>query len=179
MAKLILVYGAIAGLVVIVISTLGYELGVATASLGYLVMLIAFSVIFVAVKQYRDEALGGIIRRRTAFCVGLGITVVASVVYVAVWEIYLALTDYAFIDDYIAMVLDGKRAAGASAAELAAAVAETDAMRKQYANAWFRLPITFIEIFPVGLLMSLIAAFVLKNHAVLAADQAACPRNLQ
>ncbi|ANO52036.1 DUF4199 domain-containing protein [Woeseia oceani] len=170
MIKLAGIYGIITGLVIIVISTLSYELGVASVWLGYLIMLIAFSVIFVAVKQHRDQALGGIIRRRTAFAVGLGITVVASVVYVAVWELYLAVTDYVFIDEYIASILADKRAAGASPAELAAAVAETDKMRAMYASPWQRLPITFIEIFPVGVLMSLIAAFALKDSAVLRAD---------
>ena len=169
MKKLILVYGAISGLVVIVINTFSYDLGISSTWLGFLVMFIAFSAIFFAVKQYRDESLGGVIRFGTGFLVGIGITLVASVVYVLVWEIYLAMTDYAFVDDYIRSVVEGQEAAGASPEEMAATIADMETMREQYANPIVRLPMTFVEIFPVGLLISLISAFVLKESKNLAA----------
>ena len=164
MKKLVLVYGVIAGFVIIVINTLSYELGIAHVWLGFLVMFIAFSSIFVAVKQYRDESQGGIIRFGTGFLVGLGITVVASVVYVLVWELYLVLTDYAFIDSYANSIVDSRLVAGASEAEMADTVAEMDTFRQKYTNPLFRLPMTFVEIFPVGLLISLISAAILRDN---------------
>ncbi len=170
MKKLVLVYGAISGLVIIVINTLSLELGIEQEWLGFLVMFIAFSSIFVAVKQYRDETLGGVIRFGTGFLVGLGITVVASLVYVLVWELYLALTDYAFIDAYIQSVLESRQTGGASQAELAATIAETETIRQQYTNPLFRLPMTFVEVFPVGVLISLVSAFILKESKTLAAE---------
>ena len=170
MKKLILIYGAITGLVIIVITSLSIELDIGHAWLGFLVMFIAFSSIFVAVKQYRDDTLGGVIRFGTAFLMGLGITVVASLVYVFVWELYLALTDYAFIDAYIASIIEGRQAAGASQAELAAVIADTDALRQQYSNPLLRLPMTFVEVFPVGVLISLISAVILRESQTLAAE---------
>lgn len=170
MKKLVLVYGVISGLVIIVINTLSFELGIGHVWLGFLVMFIAFSSIFVAVKQYRDETLGGVIRFSTGFFVGLGITVVASLVYVLVWELYLALTDYTFIDAYIASIIESRQTAGASQAELAATIAETETFRQQYSNPLFRLPMTFVEIFPVGVLISLISAFILRDSKTLAAE---------
>jgi len=170
MKKLILVYGAISGLVIIVINTLSIELGIAYVWLGFLVMFIAFSSIFVAVKQYRDDTLGGVIRFGTGFLVGLGITVIASLVYVLVWELYLAMTDYAFIDAYIASIIEGRHAAGVSEAELAATIADTETIRQQYSNPLFRLPMTFVEVFPVGVLISLISAFILRESKTLAAE---------
>lgn len=172
MHKRALVYGAIAGAVIIGINTASFELGVGHVWLGYLVMLIAFSVIFVALKQYRDEELGGVMPFRTGFLLGLGITLAASVVYVAVWELYLAATDYRFIDVYIESVLAEQRASGASAAELEATIAATETIREQYGNAMFRLPMTFIEIFPVGLIVSLIAALILRDRRTLPAGNA-------
>jgi hypothetical protein len=41
--------------------------------------------------------------------------------------------------------------------------------RQQYANPFFRLSITFIEIFPVGVLISLISAVLLRNPRFMAA----------
>lgn len=169
MKKPILIYGAIAGFVIITVNTVSFEMGIGAEWLGYLVMFIAFGVIFLAVKQYRDDLLGGVIRFKSAFLLGLGITLVASLVYVLVWEAYLALTGHAFIDTYIASLVENRRAAGATDAELAATVAEMEVMREQYANPLFRVPVTFMEIFPVGLLVSLVAAFILRNSKALAA----------
>jgi hypothetical protein len=42
--------------------------------------------------------------------------------------------------------------------------------RQQYANPLFRLPVTFIEIFPVGLVVSLISAALLRNSRFLPAQ---------
>ncbi len=44
-----------------------------------------------------------------------------------------------------------------------------ETFKAQYANPLFRLPMTFIEIFPVGVLVSLISAAILRNPRVLPA----------
>ncbi len=169
MNKLIIVYGLIAGLVVISINTISFELGYGYVWLGFLVMFIAFSTIFVAVKQYRDQTLGGVIRFGQALMLGLGVTLVASVVYVAVWELYQYLTGYGFIETYTASLIEEKQVAGVAGAELETFIAEMEAFKLQYENPLFRLPTTMLEIFPIGLLVSLVAAAVLKNSKTLPA----------
>lgn len=174
MKKYILTYGTIAGVVVICSMILGIVAGGtdgATASeiFGYLIMLVAFSMIFVAIKQYRDKELGGVMRFTQGLLLGLGISAVAGVAYVIVWEIYLSVSDYAFINEYAASVLDGVKAAGATDAEYAAKVEEMEAMKISYANPLTRLPMTFIEIFPVGVLVSLVSAGILRKSSVLPA----------
>ena len=163
MQKLILVYGVIAGLVIISSAILSLVVGIASTWLGFLVMFIAFSTIFLAVKTYRDDALGGVIRFGTGFGLGLGITIVASLIYVFVWELYLVATDYTFMDTYTASLLEKESAGGASQEQLAELASEMESMKEMYANPLIRLPMTFVEIFPVGLLISLIAAFVMKR----------------
>ncbi|MDH5500668.1 MAG: DUF4199 domain-containing protein, partial [Gammaproteobacteria bacterium] len=158
------------GLVIIVVNTLSFELGIGHVWLGFLVMFIAFSLIFVAIKQYRDEVLGGVIRFATGFRVGLSISLVAGVVYVLAWELYLVMTDYAFIDVYIDSLIESRKASGATPQEIANTIAETDTLRQQYANPFFRLPMTFVEIFPVGVLISGVAALVLRDSRALAAN---------
>jgi hypothetical protein len=173
MTRIIFTYGLISGLVIIGGIMLSLALnGDAPHSnqvIGYLVMLIALSSILVGVKQHRDQALGGVIRFRTALLMGIGIAAVASLAYVAVWEIYLAATDYAFMDDYIARLLEAQRAAGVSGPAYDKLVAEMETLRRQYANPAFRLPMTFVEIFPVGLLIALASAAVLRNPRFLPA----------
>ncbi|MFD0740232.1 DUF4199 domain-containing protein [Lysobacter koreensis] len=168
------VYGLLSGLVVIATMLIGIVLGgqqsiFSSKWFGYLVMLVALTFIFVGVKRYRDVDLGGVIRFRPAFAVGLGIASVAGLAYVAVWEIYLAMTDYAFMDQYIAGILRARQAEGMTAAALAAEATKLEAMRVQYGNPLFRIPITFLEIFPVGAIVALVSALLLRNAKLLPA----------
>lgn len=177
MKRIVLTYGLVSGAIVIASVILGIFLQDGSDSLasleylGYLVMLVALSVIFIGIKRYRDHELGGVITFGTAALVGLGISLVASVVYVVVWEIYLSQTDYAFIDDYIASSIAAQEAGGLTGVELEAFVAEMDDTRVQYAKTAFRLAITFMEIFPVGLLITLISAAFLRKSENLPATQ--------
>ena len=174
MSGIILIFGAAAGLIVAVPMCLlvaNAEPGSAATShfTGYLIMLLALSLIFFGVKRLRDRELGGVIRFVPALLAGLGISAVASVIYVIGWEITLAITDFAFIDSYSNAAVEAARARGASAADVAAVIAKMDEFRRQYANPFFRLPVTFIEIFPVGFLISLISAALLRNSRFLPA----------
>ncbi len=173
MKKIILVYGLLSGIVIIGSIIIGLVLTTREGApafsqvLGYLIMIVALSFIFVGVKRYRDQELGGVIRFGTALLLGLGISVVASVIYVAVWEFYLSLTDHAFIEQYTQSIIAEKKAAGVTGLELEQAMSEMEELQVQYANPLFRLPMTFLEIFPVGLLISLISAAILRNRKIL------------
>ena len=171
--RIVLVHGLISGAIVIGTMLIGFALAdgragqVATSqAFGYLIMLVALSIIFFGVKRYRDDELGGVIRFWPALGVGAAISAVAGLVYVAGWEAHLAATDYAFIEEDTASVIEASRQEGATAEELAAVEAEMQVMRERYALPLFRVPITFLEIFPVGLLISLISAAVLRNPRV-------------
>ena len=158
----ILKYGLPIGLVVIGITIVSIHFGFSAQWLGYLVMLLSFSLIYLALHQLR-EASGGVLPFRTALTAGLGIALMASIVYVVVWEIYLLTTEQDFMADYAQSVIDAKIAAGAHESEIAETRVEMQAMQDQYAQLTFRLPITFLEIFPVGALVSLICALVLRT----------------
>jgi hypothetical protein len=173
MLRLILTFGLAAGLIVAVpmFAAVLFVPGGDSMLVGYLIMILAFSLIFVGVKRHRDRDLGGVIRFLPALLVGLGVSVVASLVYVIGWEITLALTHFAFMDSYAAAMVEGVRAKGGSAADIARAAAQAQAFKLQYANPLFRLPMTFVEIFPVGLLISLISAGLLRNSRFLPAGR--------
>ena len=178
MKKTIVVYGLIAGAIIAASAVISLALSSGSSEhlaqlewLGYAVMIIAFSVIFVAIKGYRDQQLGGVITFGTAFSVGIGVSLIASVIYVVVWEVNLSLTDYVFIEEYTQSYIEAEVAAGASEADLAALRSEMDVMKERYGNPLFRLPITFLEIFPVGLLITLVSAAVLRNSQVLPATR--------
>jgi hypothetical protein len=142
---------------------------VATLTFGYSVMLVAMSFIFVGVKRYRDVEGGGVIKFGRALGLGLLIALIACVAYTLIWELYLAATHYRFMDDYIATTLAKARASGKSAADIVRMTAEFDAMRTMYANPLIRLPMTAMEVAPVGLAVSLFSAALLRNPRLLPA----------
>jgi hypothetical protein len=174
MSRIILIFGIAAGLIVAVpmdlmLANAKHDSAATSMFTGYLMMVLALSLVFFGVKRLRDRELGGAIRFVPALLAGLGISAVASMIYVIGWEITLAVTDYAFVDSYSNAAIEAVRAKGASTADVAAVVAQMDEFRRQYANPLIRLSYTFIEIFPVGVLISLISAALLRNSRFLPA----------
>jgi small-conductance mechanosensitive channel len=172
--KYALTYGTLAGLVIISVMLTGLvvaDRGSFFASMwfGFLVMLVAMSFMFVGVKRYRDVEHGGVIRFMPAFLMGLAIAAVAALAYVLIWEIYLAATGYRFMDEYLAGIAEDLRAAGKSQAEVAREMAKHEWVRANYPNPLIRIPLTFTEIFPIGLLVALVSAALLRNPKVLPA----------
>lgn len=175
MLRKIMIYGAVAGLIaaipscVMTVASIGHLPTSYSMVIGYLTMLIALSAVFVAVKRHRDRDLGGVIRFWPALGLGLGISAVAGVFYVLAWEASQAFTHADFASDYARMMIEQQQAKGASAEELAKLTAEMEIFKANYANPLFRLPMTFVEIFPVGVLVSLVSAGLLRNSRFLPA----------
>jgi hypothetical protein len=173
MGRIAFVYGAIAGAIAVGAIVAGFffgsDHGGQSLWFGYLIMIVALTMIFLGVKRYRDRTLGGVIKFGPAFLLGLAIAAIAGVFYAIGWEGYLAATGHKFIEDYAAGVLEAKKAAGVTGEALQAEIAKLDLMKTNYANPLFRLPMTFIEIFPVGVVIALISAALLRNPKVLPA----------
>jgi len=169
MTPVILRYGIIAGLIVS-LPWLVYMLTLPADGhmnhsmlLGYTLMILAFSMVFVGIRQYRDRALVGVIKFGKALLLGLGISAVASLIYVIGWEICMAFSKYNFIEAYSKFILDDARAHGAGAAEMEQAAKQAADFASMYRNPLYRMSFTFIEIFPVGILVSLISAGLLRK----------------
>jgi hypothetical protein len=169
MLRYILIYGVIAGALV------GAPLSVMTLSMsgqammhygmlvGYLTMLIALSAIFLAIKRHRDVDLGGVIRFWPALALGLGVSVVAGVIYVIAWEVSCAIVHADFAGAYAKAMIAEQQAKGVSGVALARFRGEMEQFKAQYANPLYRWPMTFAEIFPVGVIVSLVSAGLLRS----------------
>jgi len=169
-----LVYGGIAGAIAVSLISAMIGMGLTghdeTAMLvSYLIMLIALSLIFVGVKRYRDVECGGVIRFGRAFLLGLGMAAAAGLIYAIGWEIFVAVSGYDFMADYSASLIEDMRSQSAAAAAIDAKTAELRAFAETYRNPLFRMPMIFIEIFPVGFLVALVSAGLLRNPKVLPA----------
>ncbi|HET9032855.1 MAG TPA: DUF4199 domain-containing protein [Dokdonella sp.] len=175
MFRTILKYGVIAGLIVG-----AFQIGIFTAFdgmppltfgmlIGYTTMLIAMSAVFVGIKQHRDVDRGGVIGFLPAFAVGLGVSFIAGVFYVIAWEVVQATTQMDFAAAYAQAIIASAKADGASAEALATLTADMETFKVQYADPLIRLPMTFVEIFPVGVLVSMVSAGLLRNSRFLPA----------
>lgn len=131
--------------------------------MGFTLMILAFSFIFVGIKNYRDKFNNGVISFGKAFKIGISIALIASTVYVVTWLIayYGFIPD--FMDKYAAHVIDQARAAGKSTVEINKAIAEMADYKEMYKTPIGVILLTYMEILPVGLVITLISALILKR----------------
>ena len=152
-----LVYGLISGTIIILTMIAGFELTAPdsfthTIWYGYLLMFVVLTFIFVGVKRYRDVEGGGVVRFWRAFGLGIGMSVVAGIAYVLIFEVYLAASGYRYLHEAVAK-------------------APTPADRAQIESLLFNPPLrmifVFLEVFPPGFVVALFSAALLRNPRVL------------
>jgi hypothetical protein len=171
MRKIILVCGLIAGLISSAwclysqnYMDVSVSLNTRTV-LGYAAMVLAFSVIFVGVKNYRDKHNNGVISFGTAFKIAMLITLVASTIYMLAWMIdyYFVMKDFG--GKYMALMRSQMLADGKSATEIQKEMTNMNKYIGWYKSPLFNVIISYTAILPPGILISLIASFILKNNS--------------
>jgi hypothetical protein len=170
MKKAVLTFGLISGLFVSVL--MGGSLLFAdrigsghSLVLGYAIMVVSFLFIYFGIRSYRDNTLLGQISFGRAFACGTLITVVATVCYVVMWEILYFNFMPHFMDSYFAAQIQGVQSAGLDSAATAAQVAALQHSQQLYQNPLINMAYTFMEPLPVGLLITLISAALLRRNA--------------
>jgi hypothetical protein len=132
--------------------------------LGFSTMILAFVFVFIAIVQYRNNVNGGVITFSKAFQIGFLVTLMASTCYVVVWLINFQYFSPDFMFKYTEATLNKMRLNGASAAELAKTAKQMAEDAYVYNNSiWVRIGYTYLEILPLGTVITLIAALVLKR----------------
>jgi len=170
MKKTILTFGLISGgissLMMLVTAWFGDRIGFDKgAVIGYTTIVLSFLLVFFGIRSYRDNIGNGQITFLKAFAVGISITLVSCIFYVVTWEVvyYSFLPD--FWDKYGAHLVEKLKASGASAPAVQAQLQEVTKYKELYKNPLFNAALTFIEPFPIGLLITLISAAVLRKKA--------------
>jgi hypothetical protein len=141
---------------------IGFDMG---AVVGYTTMVIAGLMIYFGIRSYRDGIGGGAVTFGRAFRIGTTIVAISSTCYVATWQViyYKFMPDFG--EKYAAHVLEKAKADGKSEAELEKQRAELEQFKEMYKNPLVNIGFTFLEPLPVGLLMTLIAAGLLRREA--------------
>jgi len=168
MKKIVLVFGVLSGLTsaALMFATMpfleqiGFDKGLIV---GYTGIVLSLLFVYFGVRSYRDNQQGGKITFGRGFGVGILITLISCIFYVAAWEVVSKNFMPDFANQYTAQVMAEARKAGASEAELAQKAVEMEDMKKMMEHPIIGKAMVFIEPFPVGLLVTLISAGVLRK----------------
>jgi len=178
MKKIVLIFGLISGalMAAFMFATLPFLERIGTDKgfvVGYTSMVLAFLLVFFGIRSYRENVGGGAITFGRAFAVGILIAVISSLCYVIAWEIIYFKFMPDFMDKYAAQVIAQARAAGATAQEIQAKQQEMQQFKQMYDhNPLINFALTFIEPFPVGLIITLISAAVLRKKKKVLSSEA-------
>jgi uncharacterized protein DUF4199 len=172
MKKTVLTFGLISGLIISVLMDSSLLLSSKIGSghsmvLGYTIMVASFLLVYFGIRSYRDNVLAGRISFGRAFACGILITLITCVCYMATWEILYFNFMPHFMDGYWAAQIHKVQSAGLDPATTAAKVAAIQQSQQSYQNPIINMAYTFMEPLPVGLLITLISAAVLRRKAPL------------
>jgi hypothetical protein len=131
---------------------------------GYTTMVLSFLIVFVGVKHYRDTECGGSITFGRAFAAGALMMLISCVCYVAMWEALSATVERNFAHDYAAGMVKRAQDSGLQGAALEQKIAEAHRFEAMYANPLYRMSMTLLEPLPVGLVMALVTAGILRRR---------------
>ena len=138
--------------------------------IGYTTMILAFLLVFFGIRSYRENVGGGHITFGRAFGVGILITMVACACYVVAWEIIYFKFMPDFVDKYAGYAVEKVRASGASQQVIDAKLEQMKSFKAMYDNPFINAAITFVEPFPIGLIVTLISAGVLRKKKIAEID---------
>ena len=169
MRKVVLTFGLLAGAVLSVMmlitvpfhDQIGFDKGLI---IGYTTMVLAFLMVFFGVKSYRDNVAGGSVTFGRALKVGLLITAIACVCYVATWQVISRTFAKDYLEKYSAYALEKEKRAGATEAQLAERQKEMAEFAEMYKNPLVNIAFTLLEPLPVGLLFTLVTAVVVSRR---------------
>jgi hypothetical protein len=159
-----LISGAVSSLMMAITMPFAHRIGFDKALvLGYTTIVLSFLLVYFGIRSYRDNAGNGQITFGKAFAVGICITLISCVFYVVTWEIIYYNFMPHFLDNYSAHMMEKIKASGASAAAIQAQVEQIRKTNELYANPFFMAAMTFIEPFPIGLVITLVSSAVLRR----------------
>ena len=184
MKKTVLTFGLIGGAIMaaMMFATLPFvdKIGFDRLEIvGYTTMILAFLLVFFGIRSYRENVGGGQITFGRSFAVGILITLVVCVCYVVAWEIIYFNFMPDFVDKYAGYVVEKVRASGASQQVIDAKLEQMKSFKAMYDNPFINAAITFVEPFPIGLIVTLISAAILRKKTIAATRDEGRPTHLQ
>ena len=170
MRKIIFTYGLISG--AIVATMVFFSMWLYNAAIldfnngeiyGYTTMVVSLSLVFFGIRSVRDNNYDGHITFSQAVKTGLLITLIATTMYAVAWEICFNTVATDFVDKMIAHYREELVAGGATQPEVDEAMTNMESLKVWYDNPLIRFFITMMEMFWVGVLMTIVSAALLRT----------------
>jgi len=168
MKKTVLTFGLISGVITSAmmlatlpfVDTIGFDKG---EIVGYTAIVLSFLLVFFGIRSYRQEAGDGRITFGRGFTVGILITLITCAFYVMTWEVIYFKLMPGFGEKYAGYMVAQAKAAGGSQDAIDARVRDAQTFKEMYDKPLMNAAITFTEPFPIGLVMTVISAAVLRR----------------
>jgi len=139
---------------------------------GYASMLIALTMVFFGIKSYRDNYGNGKITFWKGMQIGLLISLIAGVLYYAGAVSYnLANPNFQirFMEKYTEHTVGKLKEQNAPQEKIDAAIAEVELFKRLFQNPVLFFLVCMVEILPVGIIVSLKSAGLLRKRELLPA----------
>ncbi len=169
MKKTIINYGLLSGVFVATMMGVSaylfnkYPTSSISEVVGFTAMFLAFSLLFPATKSFRDKHNDGVMTFGQGFLLGLGISFIASTIYVITWSVEFHFFFPDFMDKYSARMVEQVKVSGLSPEKISAKLKDLAEQQENYKKPWYFIMATYAEIFPIGIIFSLISSLVFRR----------------
>lgn len=168
MKKTVLIFGFISGVISAAMmliamrftDQIGWDKG---EIIGYTTIVLSALLIFFGVRSYRENVAGGRLTFGRGFAVGILISLISCACYVGTWELiyYKWMPDFA--DKYAAHMVERAKASGATQQKVDEITRQASQFKQAYNNPLYNVAMTFMEVFPIGLLVTVVSAALLRR----------------
>ena len=170
MKKTVLTFGVISGLIsaVTMLATIPFMHKISEDKgliIGYTTMVLAGLLVFFGIRSYRDSVSGGKLTFGRAFAVGILISLLSNCFYVATWEVAYFKFMPDFAEKYAAQMVEHAKASGASEEKIEKTKREAENFARNYHKPLYNISMTFLEPFPVFLVITLLSAAILRKKS--------------
>ena len=168
MKKTVLTFGVISGLIsaVTMLATVPFMHKISSDKgliIGYTTIVLAGLLVFFGIRSYRDNASGGKLTFARGLAVGILISLLSNCFYVATWEVvsYKFMPDFA--EKYASQMVEHAKSTGASQQKIDETARQANDFVRNYHNPLYKISMTFLEPFPVFLVITLLSAAILRR----------------
>jgi hypothetical protein len=170
MRKTVLTFGVISGLIsaVMMLATVPFMHKISSDKgliVGYTTIVLAGLLVFFGIRSYRDNVSGGKMTFARGLAVGILISLLSNCFYVATWEVvsYKFMPDFA--EKYAAQMVEHAKSSGASQQKIDETARQAEDFVRNYHNPLYKISMTFLEPFPVFVVITLVSAAILRKKS--------------
>jgi len=166
--KIVLTFGLISGAIsaalmavtTSLISRVGYD---KAELIGYTGIVLSALVVFFGIRAWRETVGAGRIGFGRGLAVGLLITTISALCYVAAFQLLYFKLMPGWGDQFVASMIEKEEKAGATPERMGKVREQAAMIKRLLDQPLTNAAVSFIEPFPIGVVVSLVAAGVLRR----------------